>query len=165
MGNAFGKTSNWNKKTCDKCKYNLMSNTLTILMDELWKLQLQLSISRNIIHHTICQYSNKIYVGKTTQTLGNRINGHHSKFYQCIKKGNLDKDKKTMDDYLLGLHLYSNHKLRQKDDFNNTYKFTILETCNPRHLDGKEHWWIQKLKCVAPYGLNSHDPFGILILL
>ena len=69
------------------------------------------------------------------------------------------------DDHLLGLHLFHKHNLDYKDAFNDSYVFTILESCNPRDLDLKEHKWIQKLKCVAPYGLNSHDPFGLPLVL
>ena len=69
------------------------------------------------------------------------------------------------DEHLLGMHLYYNHKLRHTNAFNNGFKFTILEVSNPRNLDLKEHIWIQRLECVVPYGLNSHDPFGIPLVM
>ena len=61
------------------------------------------------------------------------------------------------------MHLYKNHGLTEKEAFNESYVFTILQVCSPKNLDVQEHKWIQKLKCVAPHGLNSHDPFGIPI--
>ena len=118
--------------------------------------------SRNLIYHARCKHCDKVYVGKTTQALHSRISGHRGKFVECLfNNGHQPND----DDHLLGLHLYHKHKLRHRLDFDESYEFTILENCNPRDLDVKEHVWVQRLRTVAPYGLNSHDPFGIPILL
>ena len=48
---------------------------------------------------------------------------------------------------------------------NENYRFTVLEHCSPFNLDLNEHKWIQRLKCIKPFGLNSHDPFGIPLVL
>ena len=91
----------------------------------------------------------------------NRISGHRRKYYECLFEEVDEYD----DDHLLGLHLYNKDHFFSKNAFDKIYEFTALELCNPNDLDLKEHSWVQKLKCVAPYGLNSHDPFGIPIIL
>ena len=118
--------------------------------------------SKNRIYHAKCKHCNKVYVGKTTQRLNGRISGHRGKFSEFLVS---DASQLNDEDNLLGLHLFHKHHLNSKKAFDDSYAFTILELCNPRNLDLKEHMWVQKLKCVAPFGLNSHDPFGIPIIL
>ena len=116
-----------------------------------------------LVAHTATK-SNKVYVGKSTQRLNNRISGHRSKFYECLSY-NGDRNDLDDDDHLLGLHLYFQHGYRDKSGFNDSYIFTVLENCGPRELDAKEHLWIQRLKAIKPFGLSSHDPFGIPLIL
>ena len=88
--------------------------------------------SRNLIYHARCKHCDKVYVGKTTQALNNRISGHRGKFVECLlNSGHQPHD----DDHLLGLHLYHKHSLGHRSDFNESYDFTILENCNPKNLD------------------------------
>ena len=75
-----------------------------------------------------------------------------------------DKDG-CADDYILGRHLLLHHNLDSTKAFNANYVFTILEHCSPFNIDLNEHLWIHKLKCIKPFGLNSHDPFGIPLVL
>ena len=120
--------------------------------------------TRCLIYHARCILCEKCYAGKTVQRLNERVNGHRGKYYDCL---NHRGDRRDLDeeDHALGLHLYFHHNLRHRRDFNESFKFTILERCNPLNIDLKEHLWIQRLKCIKPYGLNSHDPFGIPLLL
>ena len=114
--------------------------------------------TRSVIYHALCRHCPKCYVGKTIQPLNTRINGHRNKFYDCLwSKG--DRLELDDDDYTLGLHLYFKYGLGDKKGFNGGFSFTALEHCNPQSIDLKEHLWIQRLGCVKPYGLNSHDPF------
>jgi len=93
------------------------------------------------------------------------MNIHRARFYDCIKySGKLKPQHMNEDEHLLGQHIYSDHGMHHKDSFNEAYTLTILETVGPNDIDVKEHLWVQKLQTVAPYGLNSHDPFGILLL-
>ena len=121
--------------------------------------------TRCVIYHASCHHCDKCYVGKTTQPLNNRVNGHRGKYYECLGFNGDRLDLDADDDYALGLHLYLQHGLRDREGFNDGYEFTVLERCNPRNIDLKEHLWIQRLKCIKPYGLNSHDPFGFLTTL
>ena len=118
----------------------------------------------NAIYHAKCRHCKKSYVGKTTQPLRGRISGHRAKYKECLNFSG-GKDVELSDEHLLGLHLLHTHQLSEENAFNDGYKFTALEICNPRDLDLKEHMWVQKLKCINPYGLNSHDPFGIPLIL
>ena len=120
--------------------------------------------NRCTIYHGRCTICQKAYIGKSTQRLNERINGHRSKFYDCLY---YEGDRRDIDDddHLLGLHLYFQHGIRGRRGFNDTYQFTILENCNPMSIDLKEHLWIHRLRTVKPYGLNSHDPFGIPLIL
>ena len=119
--------------------------------------------SKNLVYHAKCKHCEKVYVGKTTQVLSNRINGHRNKFQECRKKRG--KKFKLNDEHLLGMHVLYQHGLESHDAFDKSYVFTILDECSPKDLDKKEHEWIQKLKCVTPYGLNAQDPFGIPIVM
>ena len=100
------------------------------------------------------------------QMTGSRMCGHRSKFFDIIKKnGQIEQTEENKDEYVPGLHLFHDHGLKNFDDFNKTYELTILEKCSPSVLDVKEHFWIQKLRTLAPLGLNSVDPFGLPLLV
>ena len=119
--------------------------------------------TRCVIYHASCHHCDKCYVGKTIQPLNSRVNGHRGKYYDCLNFNGDRLDLDVDDDYALGLHLYMQHGSREREEFNEGYAFTVLERCNPRNIDLKEHLWIQRMKCLKPYGLNSHDPFGLPI--
>ena len=62
------------------------------------------------------------------------------------------------------LHLIHDHCCRDKNDFNDSYQIFILLNSSLRTLDINEHKWIQRLKTIKPFGINSVDPFGIPLL-
>ena len=121
-------------------------------------------ISQMLIYHANCKLWDKSYVGKTVQILGDRINGHRNKFYDCLRGIMSDQDG-CSDDFILGRHLLLYHNLNFRGAFNENYSFTILEHCSPFNIDLNEHLWIHRLKSIKPLGLNSHDPFGIPLVL
>ena len=89
---------------------------------------------------------------------------HREKFYELVRQnGELNEDA-DKDEYVPGMHLYKDHGLKIFEDFNNSYEVTILEKCTPSSLDVKEHFWIQKLRTLSPFGLNSVDPYGLPLL-
>ena len=165
LGTPFGKTMPCPRDCCKNC--NLMSKKDTIVAhpsSKIIKTACGTCVSRMLIYHTNCKICNKTYVGKTVQILGDRINGHRNKFYDCLRGVMTDKNG-CADDYILGRHLFLCHNLDTNGAFNENYRFTILEHCSPFNLDINEHLWIHRLKCIKPFGLNSHDPFGIPLVL
>lgn len=78
--------------------------------------------------------------------------------------GEVKVDKEALDRFALGLHLYKDHGLRGKEDFDESFDLFILEVCSPRVLDIKEHMWIHKLKTLTPKGLNLGKTFGFPLL-
>ena len=124
-------------------------------------------LSRNIIYGATCQLCNKNYVGRTTQQHASRNNGHRAKFIRYCKQmaSGVQINISDLDDeYSLGIHLHDVHQIKDAEGFDNHFKFTILENCNPRDLGKKEHIWIQKLKTLIPRGLNLKSPFGLPLL-
>ena len=122
-------------------------------------------LSRLLIYYAACKHCSKCYVGKTVQCLVSCINGHRNKFYSCLRGSVGEHVVHSDDDYTLGLHLVSNHGLCHTEAFNESYSFTILQHCSPFNLDLNEHLWIHRLKCIKPFGLKAHDPFGIPLVL
>ena len=162
LGKPFGETLPCNVRNCKACRMVSCNDFVTDPSDKKYKTAPGRCNTKNLIYHAKCKHCHKAYTGKTTQSLNSRISGHRAKFVECLYN---DGDQPNDDDHLLGLHLYQKHYLRHRSDFDDSYEFTILENCNPNNLDLKEHVWVQRLRCVAPYGLNSHDPFGIPIIL
>ena len=165
LGHPFGSTSSCPRDRCGNCK--LMSESDFIKMSSSSKIINTAGgscISRMLIYHANCMICDKRYVGKTVQILGDRINGHRSKFYSCLR-GIMEDKNGDDDEFILGRHLVLCHNLQTDGAFNENYRFTILEHCSPFNLDLNEHKWIQRLKCIKPFGLNSHDPFGIPLIL
>ena len=121
----------------------------------------------NIIYVLICRHCGKPYVGRTIQELHCRIREHRNNFYKFLANPNLRKSLNLNGDddvYSLGIHLFDEHNLTNKFDFNKSFKVSILMNCSPSTLDVNEHRFIQKLKSIKPFGINSNDPFSIPLL-
>ena len=159
LGLPFGKIICCNVGNCKGCDMMSKEDFVTDINEKKHRTAQGECKSRNLIYHAKCKHCSKGYVGKTTQKLNGRISGHRGKFNEFLYQ---DTSRLNDEDNLLGLHLFHKHHTSNFDD---SYSFTILEKCNPKHLDLKEHVWVQKLKCVAHYGLNSHDSFGIPVVL
>ena len=94
-------------------------------------------------------------------------NGHRAKYIKYGKQlaNGVEVNLSDLDDeYSLGIHLHDVHNITDADGFDKYYRFTILESCNPRDLSKKEHLWIQKLRTLFPHGLNQKSPFGLPLL-
>ena len=164
LGPSKGFTKKCDRARCKSCNLMSQKNYLKIKGNKgkLYTAKGNCQ-TKNLIYNAQCKLCQKMYVGKSTQPFSERINGHRGAFYDCIKKEGKVKIRKKNDEdeLILGMHLYANHNLTFKEAFNESYVFTILDVTSPKNIDVQEHKWIHKLKCIAPYGLNSQDPFGI----
>ena len=59
-------------------------------------------------------------------------------------KSDFSYDKES-DEFTLGHHLFHDHKLNCKADFDNSYIVSILDISSPKVLDVKEHKFIHFL--------------------
>ena len=121
----------------------------------------------NVVYCFMCNHlnCNKNYVGRTVQHLKSRVNEHRSKFYKLLSDPDLISSREPDDDsYSLGAHLILDHGCHERGDFNSSYKIFILKNCSPRALEECEHRFIQSLRTIKPFGINSVDPFGLPLL-
>ena len=72
--------------------------------------------SYNIIYVFECRLCCKLYVGRSTRHLRTRVGEHRRSFYKLCDLKDFDEDS---DEYALGLHLFSDHNLKNRDDFDN----------------------------------------------
>ena len=124
-------------------------------------------LSRNIVYAATCLLCTKNYTGRSTQQHACRNNGHRAKYIRYCKQvaNGIQMNVSDLDDeYALGIHLHDTHGIKDSEGFDNHYRFTILESCNPRDLSRKEHIWMQKLRTLYPHGLNLNSPFGLPLL-
>lgn len=118
--------------------------------------------SSSIIYGATCKICehNRLYTGKSVNSLRDRVNGHRSKYYELARAAkasnsffiNLDE---IDDDSILGAHLVAVHNKADINDFNECYYFDILTFANPENLRIKEQFYINKLKTLSPFGLNQ----------
>ena len=117
--------------------------------------------TKNTIYLVTCTLCHKPYIGRTVQSLHERMSGHRGNFYKVLTNEAVDE---TKDDYSLGLHLVNEHNSVEREDFNRHFKVQIVENCSPSNLDKKEHLFIHKFKTLYPIGLNRNNPFGLSVI-
>ena len=108
--------------------------------------------SFNLVYCAQCNICSLPYVGKTTDHLNIRMNGHRSKFYDILRSGNFNY---ADDEQILGTHLLDHHNITEKDKFNLSYNLFILAKVTPSNLRKTEQSFINKLKSLKPFGLNQ----------
>ena len=96
-----------------------------------------------------------LYVGKTTDSLHERVNGHRSKFYGVLRRGAKAEDF-VDDEQILGIHLVHGHGMKSTNDFNVSYKLHILAYSNPSSIRRSKQFRIDYLKTLTPIGLNQN---------
>ena len=118
--------------------------------------------SCNVIYCFQCKLCEILYVGKTSDPLHVRVNGHRSKFYEVLGKSDTTSDiwKGIDDEQIVGAHLALEHNLRNKKDFNKNYRLFIMAHTSPSTLRKTEQFYIKKLKTLRPYGLNQNNSVG-----
>ena len=110
--------------------------------------------SYNLIYLIMCHKCGKPYIGKTTQPLHKRVNGHRT---AKIEPGQT-KDTLT-DDQALAAHCLFDHK--NEVEFNKLYKIFIIKVVNPNELLSTEQFLANKYKSFEPTGLNIGNPIGL----
>ena len=103
------------------------------------------------------------YVGRSTRPLRTRVGEHRRNFYKMCEKSDFQYDRDS-DEFTLGHHLFHDHKLNCKTDFNDSYRVSILDISSPKVLDVKEHKFIHLLNSLTPLGLNLSNPFAVPLL-
>ena len=164
MGLAHGVSEKCDRNRCQGCEMMSGNDKISSISGKYYKTAKGRCTTKIALYHMKCKICGEPYVGKTVQMIASRMCGHREKFYELVRQnGELDEDA-DKDEYVPGMHLYKDHGLRNFEDFNNSYEVTILEKCTPSSLDVKEHFWIQKLRTLSPFGLNSVDPYGLPLL-
>ena len=145
----------------------------------LWYDQDELSINRakvkpaagtcssyNVIYGFVCKQCSMCYVGRTTRPLKERVTEHRGKFYELLANPSIrcQDDFDFSDCYSLGAHLIDNHGILNREQFDENYEVFILCNSSPNNLEINEHRFIQNLKTIKPFGINSVDPLGIPLL-
>ena len=115
--------------------------------------------SFNLVYCFKCKICDILYVGKTVDSLRNRMNGHRSKFYDVLRQSATGRVTMGVvdDEQIVGAHLVHDHQLKSQKDFNKSYKVFILAYSDPSSLRRTEQLWIDKLKTLRPFGLNQKD--------
>ena len=102
--------------------------------------------------------------------LHERVAEHRANFYKLLNDPTLIKfsDSEYLseenDTYSLGGHLVDEHGLSNRTDFDLSYNVFILKDSSPNILEVNEHLFIQKLRTLKPYWINSCDPFSMPLL-
>ena len=162
LGNRFGCTRPCKARNCKCCKL-ISDKEVFNFNDTSVKPAGGSCKSYNIIYLFVCKQCNKHYVGRSTRPLRTRVGEHRRNFYRMCERVDFEYDKDS-DEYTLGHHLFHDHKLSCKTDFDNNYSVSILDISSPKVLDVKEHKFIHLLNSLSPQGLNLSNPFSIPLL-
>ena len=102
-------------------------------------------------------------MGRSTKPLKPELEGtvDHVINYVTIKNATLIL---TSLQFALGHHLFSEHQLENRINFDLSYNVSLLDFFCPGILDVKEHKFIHLLNYLKPNGLNVDDPFAVPIL-
>ena len=160
LGNKHGQTKPCKQRNCATCRSIDGSMHLTVNGQKV-KPAPGSCVSYNIIYLVLCRICSKPYVGRSTRLLRTRFGEHRRSFYKIITGEKVDIDD---DSNCIGLHLYSEHGLHDRADFNRCVSVCILDNASPSGLDVKEHRYIHLLKSLRPSGINSANPFKLPML-
>ena len=164
IGSPKGVSAKCNRNRCLCCNLMSQNDKVTSLSGKTYKTANGNCTSKIVLYHLKCKLCGQPYVGKTVQMASSRMCGHRQKFFELIRQNGEISEDADKDEYALGMHLYKDHGLQDFEHFNSSYELTLLEKCTPSSLDMKEHFWIQKLRTLNPFGLNSVDPYGLPLL-
>lgn len=159
LGNRFGPTLPCNERNCMCCR--LVSHEESrIVNGRVVKSAPGTCSTYNIIYLVSCKMCSKCYVGRSTRTLKTRIGEHRRGFYHILSGKTYDEND---DAFSIGMHLLE-HGCSDKSNFNECISVCIIDNCNPKSLEVKEHKFIHSFQTLRPMGLNTQNPFSLSIL-
>ena len=156
LGRQFSRTEKCGSKNC-KCWKMVSEKTSFAHKDSIVKTGGSCS-SYDIIYVFECRLCCKRYVGRSTRHIRTRVGEHRRSFYKLCDLKDFDE---YSDEYALGLHLFSDHNLKNRDDFYKNYTVALIDFCSPKILDVKEHKFIHILNTSKLHGLNLNNPFTL----
>ena len=112
--------------------------------------------SNNVVYLMQYKICGDGYVGKTVETLRDRIKGHRKSFYATLRNRDKINSIEVDDTNIVGLHLVQKHQKFLRDDFSPSYEVTILaKDITPSRIKIVEQSFIDKLNTIAPFGMNQ----------
>ena len=99
-------------------------------------------------------------MGKTVSQLRSRINGYRALYYRVKKEPVIRQFHiiRTITIYPSRTIYIQEHNCTHQNDFDNFYRFTIVQHCNPSDLDVAEHRWIHRLNTLETMGNKCRQP-------
>ena len=127
-------------RPCSSCKLMSQKNNITSKLSKRnFRTPHGTCKTKNVIYCANCTICDLKYVGQTTQELRGRIGAHR---YHVGRPPQVDKLER--DDSALAEHMKNMHGKPSINDFNNYYKFTIIEI-EPKSLNKSEKFWVSRL--------------------
>lgn len=134
-----------NGSTCGMCNLRLLDTSTTfysICSNVKYEINFEANCKTQMLIYLIsCKKCQACYVGKTTNSSRDRLNGH---------RGNI---RKGTEAYLMRHHFTKVHNISDM-------QIKPIELCNKNNLAEREKHWIRTLNTLFPYGLNDRADFG-----
>ena len=160
LGMKHGATKPCKQRNCGCCKL-ITSETEFKINGKRVRTAPGTCTTYNVIYLVHCKICSKAYVGRTVRLLRTRIGEHRQAFYKIIKGESIDM---LNDDFSIGIHLFSDHGLKDRTDFNDNCTVCIIDNASPNNIEVKEHKYIHLLKTLRPLGINTTNPFKLPLL-
>ena len=148
-------------RPCQGCQ--LMSGLACIKSKVDGKVHVGNCKTKRVMYCGECDLCGIQYVGQTVNELRTRLASHRSWMKKSKKKEDTEDEPEKFrrkDEGALAEHLKAVHGLATVEDFNRSYKFTILKS-NISNLDSVEQKWIDIMGTMHPFGLNLDKPCGV----
>ena len=167
LGKKHGMSKPCTQPRCKLCPLMSGREEITNVKNKTFKTGLGNCKTKNCIYAANCKLCGKPYVGKSTQAEHKRVGGHRADMKKYMNNPQVAENSEEGDNkdrYSLAIHLHREHGIQSVHGLDDYYEFTLLEKCTPKSIDLKEHTWIQRMKSLAPFGLNLNSPLGFPLI-
>ena len=134
-----------NGSTCGMCNLRLLDTSTTfysLCSNVKYEIDFQANCKTKMLIYLIsCKKCQVCYVGKTINSVRDRLNGH---------RGNI---RKGTEAFLMYHHFTKVHNICDMS-------IKPIELCKKDNLAEREKYWIRTLNTLFPYGLNDRADFG-----